>query len=346
MADPIRILIVDDSAFARMVIRQMLSADPDIQVVGEAENGEQAIQKTKVLQPDLVTMDINMPGVDGLEAIESIMAYNPCPILVVSSTTDANIAYRAISSGALEVVPKPELDDPHRMNFQAEFIEKVKLLSRVKVITHISGRHRRAKSPVSEAQFYQTRPADWKKCVVIGASTGGPKALSKILSQLPGDLPAPVVVVQHIADGFTQGLVDWLDSINMLKVQLVQENTPLKMSHVYIAPNGMHTRILPNGKLAFDAGMPCQGHCPAVNVLFESAAEALGEQCIAVLLTGMGSDGAEGMLAIHKRGGYTIAQDEASCVVFGMPKSAIDLGAVQVVRPLDRIAAEIKKALL
>jgi len=341
----IRVLVVDDSPLARDVITKILEKDPDFSIVGHAENGADAIRMTQNLRPDLIIMDLYMPVLDGFQAIEEIMAFTPTPILV-STTALAregkSISFRALELGALDVIDKPVLSpgktpNPHESNI----IHLSKMLSKVKVVSHVRGK--RKKPPPQEAVI---KPASGQLCLIaIAASTGGPKALLQIFQGLTPDLPAAIVVVQHISDGFSRGLANWLNHETKLTVKEGVAGDTLTSGTAYIAPTGKHMIVKGTGTVALTSDPPLMGHRPSGNILLRSAADIYGTNCIGVILTGMGNDGAEGIYAIKKNGGRTIAQNEKDCVVFGMPKAAIELGAIDLVSPLDSISAELIKML-
>ena len=344
-ADPkkTRVLVVDDSALARDIITMILSEDPGIEVVGQAENGQIAIDLVKALRPDLVTMDIMMPVLDGLTAIQEIMAYQPTPILVVTSSGEAEVAYKAISSGALEVMQKPDMSaGPTEWE---GFSRRVKLLSQVKVITHVRGRGTATTQLLPFLGPAAAQAGSQGRILAIGASTGGPAALAKLLGGLPPDLNVGVVIVQHIADGFVPGLVSWLSTVTMLSVKPATDGERILAGTVYIAPTGSHTVVAGGGRLGLVDSPPVESQRPAVDVLFESVYEQYAQRAIAVLLTGMGHDGARGLKHIRDAGGKTIAQDESSCVVFGMPKAAVELDAAEQVLPLPDIPRAIVQLL-
>lgn len=338
-----RVLVVDDSPLARDIITAILQEDPEIEVVGQAENGQIAVELVEHLRPNLVTMDIMMPVMDGLTAIQQIMAYHPTPILVVTSSSEAEVAYKAISSGALEVMQKPEMcAGPLEW---AGFARRVKLLSKVKVITHVRGRGAATTQALPIMGPISARAGGQDRILAVGASTGGPGALAKLLAGLPPDLTVGVVVVQHIADGFVPGLVSWLRSVTMLEVKAAEEGERVEPGAVYIAPTGRHTVVKAGGRLRILDTPPVDSQRPAVDVLFESVQQAYDRRAIGVLLTGMGRDGARGLKGIRDAGGHTIAQDEASCVVFGMPQAAIEIGAAEQVLPLNEIPLAVVKLL-
>lgn len=332
----IRVMIVDDSSFARDIIATILSSDPTIEVVATAIDGQDALDKLLDVQPDLITMDIVMPRMGGLEAIEHIMAFHATPILVATAQQDAHVAFQALSKGALDVVEKPTFENMSDALSQKEFIDKIKLLANVKVITHLSGRRTRqvdaSPKPVHRAQ---------NKIVAIAASTGGPKVLAKIFSQLPANLNVAIVVVQHIADGFAQSLVDWLNSVAPINVKLAERGENIVTGTAYIAPTGTHLEFSQKGTVTLSRGEKEEGQCPSANVLLRSIATTYGRNALGIILTGMGQDGARGMLELKQKGAATLAQNQESCVVFGMPKAAIDKQAIDKVLSIEAIAEEI-----
>ena len=349
VAGKLRVLVVDDSPVARSVIRSILEGDPGIEVVGLARNGWEAVQMTARLRPDVITMDVRMPEMDGYEATCQIMAYHPTPILIVTaslSRQDVDFTFRMLEAGALDILEKPAGEDPLALRSKAQdLIERVRLLSRVRVITHLRGR-RKAGRPLPLTPVPATpgpAPAEApSRLVVIGASTGGPRALQRILSGLPADFPAPILVVQHIAPGFIRGLAEWLAGETRLRVSLARQDDGLTPGRVYIAPEGCH--LLPDFRRVHLTETPRTPLIPSVDVTMRAAAQNFGRRAIGVLLTGMGNDGAEGLLAIRQAGGLTIAQDQATSTIFGMPRAAIELGAAQQVLPLEDIAPALLRA--
>ncbi len=339
----LRVLITDDSPVARAVLRSILEREPGIEVVGVARNGWEAVQMTAQLHPDIITMDVRMPQMDGFQATQQIMAYHPTPILIVTASLakqDVDFSFRMMEAGALDIFEKPAGDDPEALKARAHaLVERVRLLSRVRVITHLRGRRRGVPpKPLTPVEVAPT-PVPAKspeRIVVIGASTGGPRALQRILSQLPEDFPAPIVVIQHMASGFTQGLAEWLGGETLLRVALAQDGEGLAAGRVYIAPDGRH--LIPNPRVIRLEDSPKTLPMPSVDVTMHAAARNFGRRAIGVLLTGMGSDGAHGLLAIRGAKGITIAQDQSSSTIFGMPRAAIELGAAQQVLPVAGIA--------
>ncbi len=329
----ISVLVVDDSRFAREFISDLLSEDEHIRVAGHAENGADALAKVAELCPDIITMDIDMPVMDGLEAISRIMSLRPIPILVLTSRDDADTAYHAISKGALEVIPKPDVN----MDCAWELNRKIRLLSQVKVISHIR-RERQAESAPLFAARMKNRCS---KVIAIAASTGGPKALAALLSAFPQNFPCPIVIAQHIASDFVSGLATWLDKILALKVGIGEAGKTLQPGTVYISPASAHMKIGQGRTIAFRPRQSSDIYYPSCNILLASAGEIYGSSAIGIVLTGMGNDGVQGLQTIKKAGGFTIAQDEQSSVIFGMPRAAIESGAVDSILSIPEMAAEI-----
>ncbi len=339
----VRVLIADDSLVAREMLATILSSDPEIEVVGQAADGEEAVAMVARLRPDLVTMDIHMPRLDGLRATEKIMAYTPTPILVVSSSVrgeGVGSAFDALGLGALEVIKKPEPRDWADLDkIGREVIRKVKVLANVRVITHIRGR--REQREAHSARVHGVPGG--RSIVAIGSSTGGPSALLAVLGRLPKDLKVPVVVAQHIADGFVPGLVSWLNAGCAIDVVLGEEGVRPDPGIAYFAPTGANM-VVDKGIIRLQAPGAGQLYVPSADTLFDSVARSFGKRTVGVLLTGMGADGAAGLKHLHDLGAATIAQDEATCTVFGMPKAAIDLGAAERTLGVNDIAAAIVEA--
>jgi len=340
----IRVVIADDSPVAREMLLQILESDPGIEVVGTATNGEEAVEVVARLRPDLVTMDIHMPKMDGLEATERIMAYTPTPILVVSSSVygeGMGRAFDALAMGALEVMKKPEPKDWAALDTIArEIIRSAKILSRVRVITHIRGRHApiHGTAPVQVSVRERSRAV---RLLAIGSSTGGPTALLAVLARLPKDFPVPVVIAQHIAEGFVPGLASWLDAGCHIKVVAAADGDVMQPGVAYLAATGSNMEV-DGMTLRFTAPKPGQLYIPSADTLFESVAVSYHDRAIGVLLTGMGADGAIGLKTLYDRGTQTICQDEATSTVWGMPKAAIELGAAGSVLPVHEIAGAIE----
>jgi two-component system chemotaxis response regulator CheB len=334
----VRVLIADDSLVAREMLATILNSDPEIEVVGQAMDGEEAVAMTARLRPDLITMDIHMPKMDGLQATERIMAYTPTPILVVSSSVrgeGVGSAFDALALGALEVIKKPEPRDWADLErIGRDVIRKAKVLANVRVITHIRGRREQREAQAARIGGV----AGGRSLIAIGSSTGGPTALLAVLGRMPADLKVPVLVAQHIADGFVPGLVNWLNAGCAINVVLAEEGVQPEAGTAYFAPTGANM-VIESGIIRFREPSKGQLYIPSADTLFESVARCYGKRAVAILLTGMGADGAEGMKHLHELGAATIAQNEATCTVYGMPKAAVDLGAVEQVLGVNDIAA-------
>lgn len=355
MEKKLRVLVVEDSLVCAEIIKHILESDPEIEVVGVAYNGEEAIRLVPELKPDIITMDIHMPKMNGLEATEYIMAYHPTPIIVVSSSIhdrDTHLAFEAIAAGALDVLEKPDpivWDSFSKIG--NELISKVKFLSQVKVITHIRGKRKKRKEQekleVSNRLVFENSGIKKSNSkygiVVIAASTGGPQALGKVISALPKDYPLPVVIGQHIAEGFIGGLVDWLSKVSKLPVKIAEHHEEIKPSTVYVCPAENNTAIVEPGIFELIPPRESDLYKPSLDLLVSSAAGVYKDKTIGVILTGMGTDGARGILRVHEFGGYTIAQDESTSTVFGMPKAAIEFGAVKEVLPIDVIGEKLRE---
>jgi two-component system, chemotaxis family, protein-glutamate methylesterase/glutaminase len=342
-AADVRVLIADDSVVVRRVMKQMLESEQGIRVVGMASSGQEAVELTARLRPDLVTMDLMMPGMDGLEATARIMAHHPTPVLFFSSyfgRDGLRSRFDALAAGALDVVEKPTVVPDERWDAQAgALVRKIKALAQVPVVAHIRGAHvvsgqrprlaSRAASPPRAVEV-----------VAIGVSSGGPRVVDEILSAIPRDFALAIIVVQHMAEGFMPGLITWLQPRCPLPVKVAEEGDAIVAGAVLFAPDSAHMVVLPTGRVQLSAADPVNGLRPSVDVTFASVAGVYRARAAGILLTGMGSDGAAGLLAIRNAGGVTMVQDEASCVVFGMPRAAIQLGAAErVLSPAGLIDA-------
>lgn len=341
---PIRVLVVEDSLTVRQRLCEVLRADLDIEIIGEAQDGKGAIEMCAALRPDVITLDMMLPVLSGLAATEYIMAHCPTPILIVSSSTNRGElfkTYEALAAGALDVMEKPPGDETNR-DWERRLVRTVKLIARIRVITHPRARLTSVGTPRPQLRE-AVRPLPGAgggglpyRVVALGASTGGPGAILEVLHALPAGYPLPVLVVLHIGEPFGSAFADWLDDQVPHPVRFAQDRQRLDLPGVLLAPPDQHLFVR-HGRLRLSDG-PEQHSCrPSVDVLFQSVAREYGASAAACLLTGMGRDGASGLLEIRRAGGLTIAQDEASCMVYGMPHEAVLLGAAARVLPLPEI---------
>jgi two-component system chemotaxis response regulator CheB len=349
----IKILVVDDSAFMRKVITDMIESDQQMEVVGVARNGEDAIAKIKLLKPDVVTLDIEMPKMDGLTALRTIMAEMPLPVIMLSSLTKkgAEETLKALDLGAFDFITKPssliKVSAPEVKN---ELIEKIQIASRTKV--------KAIRNPKPSPQIIQSDTivpsssiqanSRFKKIVAIGTSTGGPRALQDVIPFIPSGINASFLIVQHMPPGFTKSLAERLDSMSQIHVKEAENGDVLQQGWAYLAPGDQHLKVTKqNGQfvIKLDNGDRVSGHRPSVDAMLESIVDTNHKNVVGVIMTGMGADGAQGMKKLKDSGGFVIAQDEESCIVFGMPKIAIKLDAVDKVVGLSNIANEIVKAM-
>jgi two-component system, chemotaxis family, protein-glutamate methylesterase/glutaminase len=375
-AAPVSVVVVDDSSVQRRFVRMVIEGDPGLTLVGEARTGGDAIALVERLRPRVVLMDLHLPVMNGIEAIERIMAVRPTPILVYSSFVDGDDrdnAAAALAAGAVDVMAKPGAPDggPANLEQYAEGLRRrLRLVGRVKVITHPRARlggsdarmstHRlrrpadAATTPAAEVR--RTAPAAVKslsaeaglparrvKVIAIGASTGGPQALARLLSELPADLESAVVVVQHMADGFMEGLAGWLDGLCPLPVAVGSSGKRLQPGTVTIAPSGLNLVVHDQLRVTTQEPPRSQYHVPGIDVTFSSLADTVGAEAIGLLLTGMGRDGAAGLKHMRDRGAFTIAQDEETCAVYGMPAAAMTIDAVDRQLPLGEIGVALRQ---
>jgi two-component system chemotaxis response regulator CheB len=340
MSDPIRVLVIDDSALMRKLIPQILGDDPDIHVVGTAMDGEFGLKKIEELKPQVITLDLEMPRMDGMETLRQITRRHRLPVIMVSATTTegATSTFKALALGALDFVAKPKDAAGAKMKeISAELISKIKVAAKTELSNAPLAWHepQRINKPLVKPKIQASR------LVAIGISTGGPNALQYMLSQLPEDFPGAIVVVQHMPEGFTEMFARRLNECCAIDVKEAQSGDMLLAGRALICPGNRHIRVrrmaLGNMVVLSDEDR-VNGHRPSVDILFQSAASEFGSDAIGLLMTGMGEDGAEGLGAMRRRGALTIAQDEPSCVVFGMPKIAIDRGYAQRVVSLDLLA--------
>ena len=347
----ISVLVVDDSTFMRNTITSLLEQDSEIKVVGVARNGQEALEKAEELDPDVMTLDVDLPRLDGLGVLQQLKKKTPIPVLMVSSLTQsgAESTLKALEYGALDFIPKTMSCD--RECFGAELQRKVRAIARRKTIIKLKYRRiNQIQVPVPRPQ--PSQPADYvqtpctgpRDLVVIGVSTGGPPVVQKILSALPADLPACILIAQHMPAAFTNPFAKRLDSVCQIGVTEAQDGDKFKTGHAYVCPGGKHLGIRMRGPLPeiFVAEEPRDAlYKPSANVLFETAGKAMGRRTLGVILTGMGSDGCEGSKVLKEKGGCLIAQNEASCVVYGMPKAIVDNKLANLILDVDDIANAI-----
>ncbi|HXY78113.1 MAG TPA: chemotaxis response regulator protein-glutamate methylesterase [Candidatus Acidoferrales bacterium] len=345
---PIRVLVVDDSAFMRTALSRMITSEPDMAVAGTAGCGSEALSQIASLDPDVVTLDVEMPGLGGLETLRRIMADFPRPVIMISSLTErgAEITLDALSAGAFDYVPKhlssASLDIAH---VRQDVVAKIRAatLSRLR-----KGLALHRKPACSSALESRTATSVSPTIVALGTSTGGPKALQEILPMLPRDLPVPVLIVQHMPPGFTAPFAQRLNSLCSVTVRQAAEQEPILPGVVYVAPAGMHMTVERCSESSAVVCLDTQPvnclHMPSVDVLMKSVAKSYGSSAMGIILTGMGSDGAQGMKAIQREGGLTVGQDEASCIVYGMPRACAEMGILSRVVPLSQVVAQILQA--
>jgi len=330
----IRVLVVDDSMICREMLTELLQRQGDIQVVGRARNGKEAIELSRKLQPELITMDIQMPGMDGFTAIEEILALQPVPILVVTSSPvhhGEDRSFRALAAGALDLVRKPELEGP----LAEQLRQKVRTLAGVRVVRRIR-RRSDAFSPVAAGREKE------RSIVAIAASTGGPRVLLELLGDVSCHHPCSFLLTQHIPEGFCAGFAEWLNEELALDVSLARDGEGLRPGRLLVAPTGFHLSLRAGKVVRLSDDPPDDNHRPSASYMFRSLAASHGPQTVGIVLTGMGRDGALGLLELRRAGGLCIAQDEASSLVFGMPRAAVELQAAERVMDI----AAMKQLLL
>lgn len=337
----VKVLVVDDSAVAREMITTILNTDSEIEVIGKAINGKEAIDflDSNPERPDIITCDLQMPIMNGFDTIEHIMAYNPIPILIVTVLNKDDNFMKALKLGALDIIQKPapnSWEDIPKIGI--ELIEKVKLLSRVNVVVHLDGKkkavkkEKQKKTDIIEKKLFQP---DW--VVGIASSTGGPTTLLRLFKMLPKSFPAPILVVQHMSEGFfIKGLIEWFRNSIKLPIEQAKDGGVLKNGTIYISPIDVHLK-LKGRTIILDDSPPVKNQKPSADILFNSLAEYHKKSSIGIVLTGIGDDGSDGIRKIKENRGLTIAQDEDTSTVFGMPKAAINTGCVDRVLPLEDI---------
>lgn len=345
----IKVLVVDDSALIRRVLQEIIKAEPDMEVVGAAPDPLIAREMIRALDPDVLTLDVEMPRMDGLEFLEKLMRLRPMPVVMVSSLTErgSEATLRALELGAVDFVAKPKIDIAHGMQeYAAEITAKIRVAARARV-RPLAAAPDRSHSADVVLPALTSRTASTEQLIIVGASTGGTEAIKAFLLGLPPDGPG-VLVTQHMPDGFTKSFSKRLDSVCRMTVKEAGDGERVLPGHVFIAPGHSHLLVKRSGAnyvTELSQAPPVNRHRPSVDVLFRSAANYVGKNAIGVILTGMGKDGAAGMLEMRRAGATTFAQDEASCVVFGMPKEAIALGGVVEVVPLAEMARHVIAAL-
>lgn len=334
----IRVLIVDDSALMRALLTEIVRSDQELELIGAAPDAYVAKDLVNQFRPDVITLDVEMPKVDGLTFLDRLMKARPTPVIMVSSLTEqgAEVTLKALELGAVDYVAKPKIDIKQGIDaYRDEILDKIKQAARAKVQKRELSAHR--------VQHQKLNFRTTEKLFAIGASTGGTEAIKEVLLQMPVDCPG-IVITQHMPAGFTKTFAARLDKICSVRVKEAEDGERILPGHAYIAPGDHHMKVVRSGadyRVKLDDGERVSGHKPSVDVLFHSIAEAAGSNVIAAILTGMGKDGAAGMTKLHQVGAYTIAQDEQSCVVFGMPKEAIRLGGIKQISPLEDVGEQM-----
>lgn len=343
---PIRVLIVDDVKSARDLLTDILSTDPRFQVLGTVADGLEAVDAALELRPDLITMDIRLPGLDGFLAVERILAGLPIPIVMITASpgNQKEKLFRAIKAGALDLIDKQELYLWRtRPEIRSTFLRKLRALAQTRIGRRVDLPHLHMETPAEGTeQALLSAAADLPLVVVaVAASTGGPGALVSLFKQIPPQVNACFGVVQHMSRGFLEGLIQWLDAEVDLEVRKAEEGDQLRPGLVMFAPEECHMLVTGEGKIRLNKSLPVNGHRPSAELLFGSVARCFGKRGIGIMLTGMGSDGAMGLRKLREHGGRTIAQDEKSSIIFGMPRAAIEQEAVELVLPLEKIASQM-----
>lgn len=343
----IKVLVVDDSPTVLDLMKYILNLDKDIEVIGTANNGLEALKFLETMKPDVITMDINMPYMNGFEATERIMQTTPVPIIIVTGlfdSTDVKRTFEAIHAGAVSVINKPvSIKHIDYNDICNNIIQKVKLMSEIKVVKRTFRRRADLKQLIEIEPQFNNDCID-KKIVAIGVSTGGPPILKKIFSKLSENVMVPILVVQHITPGFINGLVDWLRKDTKLAIHIASNGQRVLPGNIYFAPDDYHMEITYSGTISLNKKEKINGLRPTVSNLFNSIANAYGKNSIGILLSGMGKDGVKEMKILKEKGALTVAQDKASCVVYGMPGEAVKINAATYSLSLEKIAELINKA--
>ncbi|MEQ8382940.1 MAG: chemotaxis-specific protein-glutamate methyltransferase CheB [Coleofasciculus sp. A1-SPW-01] len=339
----IKVLLVEDSKISLVILRRIINDFSQLEVVGEAQNGLEALSLIPQVKPDVICTDLHMPQMDGLELTTEVMRHNPIPILVLSVSVqqeDTHHIFDVLEAGAVDICPKPLAGlTTENQEFKRELVNKISVISGVRVFK----RKRRYSLQHQAVNLNNLTTAPTKsypkpKIITIGTSTGGPPALQEIFSQLPANFSVPILCVQHICKGFLQGLIDWLAPTCKLPIKIAESGNKPQPGIIYFPPEQRQLKLDKQGNFVCSDTVPLDGHCPSATVTFESVAKVYGKKTTAILLTGMGRDGAKGMLTVTQAGGLTIAQDQATSIIFGMPKEAIELGGAREVLPLNAIA--------
>ena len=347
-----RVLIIDDSALVRSLLTEIINKQPDMEAIGTAPDPLVAREMIRAMNPDVLTLDVEMPKMDGLDFLERLMRLRPTPVVMVSTLTErgADTTIRALELGAIDFVAKPRLGIAAGLNdLGRDICEKIRVASRARMHRHVGtapAQPSTPSAPVAKRHITYSRLST-EKLVIVGASTGGTEAIREVLTRLPPDSPA-VLITQHMPPGFTRSFATRLDGLCRITVSEAVDGERVLPGHAYIAPGDRHLRLARSGAnymIALDDAPPVNRHRPSVEVLFKSAAQLAGPNVLGVMLTGMGKDGASAMLEMKQAGAFNLAQDEASCVVFGMPKEAIALGAVDEVLPVTKIAERLLEKL-
>ncbi len=342
----IKVLVTEDSPVVSGFLKHILNSDPDIEVVGIASNGEEAIKMASQKKPDVITMDIHMPKLDGFEATRKIMETNPVPIVICSASwnpEEVDKTFRTMEAGAVAALEKPRgLGHPDSEKSVKQLVQTVKLMSEVKVVRRWSrDRLKKRKAVVRRAEPQKSTKE--VKVVAIGGSTGGPIVLQNIFSKISRDFPVPILIVQHIAEGFLEGLAEWLTRTTGFPVNIAEDRAEMKPAHAYISPVGVQMGVDKRSRIILEKDEVCKGGlCPSVSHLFRSVAEVFRDRSIGILLTGMGKDGAHELKMLRDRGSITIIQDRKSSVVYGMPGEAERIGAAQYILPADAIGKKLE----
>jgi two-component system chemotaxis response regulator CheB len=335
----IKVLIIDDSALIRSILKEIINSQPDMEAVGAASNPLQAREMIKTLNPDVLTLDVEMPEMDGLVFLEKLMRLRPMPVLMISTLTErgSEAALRSLELGAVDFLPKPKLGVVDGMQAYAdEIASKIRIASRAKLKGH-------KPAPAPELPMMGGRISSTEKLIIVGASTGGTEALKEFLIPMPADAPA-ILVTQHMPEMFTKSFADRLNGLCKMTVTEAVHNERVLPGHVYIAPGHSHMLVKRSGSnyvIELSQAAPVNHHRPSVEVLFRSAAQSVGANAIGVMLTGMGKDGAVGMLEMRDAGAHNFAQDEATCVVYGMPRAAVEIGATHESLPIGEMARHV-----